>query len=112
MRLASLNKPEIPVLLLGSVAAALHGFILPIFGLLLSSAIKMLYEPPEKMKKDSKFWAILYVILGLVSLMTRSLQNYFIGVAGAKLIERIRSLTFEKVVHQEISWFDDPANSR
>ncbi|CAL0301273.1 unnamed protein product [Lupinus luteus] len=25
--------------------------------------------------------------------------------------ERIRSVTFEKVVHQEITWFDDPSNS-
>ncbi|MCI16475.1 ABC transporter B family member 9-like, partial [Trifolium medium] len=37
--------------------------------------------------------------------------NYFFGIAGGKLIERIRSLTFEKIVHQEIRWFDDPANS-
>lgn len=29
-------------------------------------------------------------------------------IAGGKLVERIRSLTFAKVVHQEISWFDDP----
>ncbi|XP_028764865.1 ABC transporter B family member 9-like [Neltuma alba] len=111
MRLAYLNKPETPVLLLGSVAAAIHGLVFPIFGLLLSSAIRMLYKTPEQMRKESKFWAILYVVLGLVSLVTLPLQNYFFGVAGGKLIERIRSLTFEKVVHQEISWFDDPANS-
>ncbi|KAJ8549049.1 hypothetical protein K7X08_032756 [Anisodus acutangulus] len=34
-----------------------------------------------------------------------------IGVAGAKLIQQIRSITFAKLVYQEISWFDDPANS-
>ncbi|KAK4858209.1 hypothetical protein QYF36_012805 [Acer negundo] len=58
-RLAYLNKPEIPVLCIGSIGA----------------------------------------------------MNYFFGVAGGKLIQRIRSLTFEKVVHQQISWFDDPENS-
>lgn len=36
------------------------------------------------------------------------MQNYFFGMAGSKLIRRMRSLTFQKVVHQEISWFDDP----
>ncbi|XWS12436.1 hypothetical protein CRYUN_Cryun37aG0088600 [Craigia yunnanensis] len=60
-RLASLNKPEVPVLLVGSIAAAIQGIIFPLF--------------------------------------------------GGKLIQRIRSLTFEKVVHQNISWFDDPTNS-
>ncbi|KAF3967837.1 hypothetical protein CMV_008211 [Castanea mollissima] len=110
-RLAYLNKPEFPVLIVGSIAAAIHGVIFPMFGLLLSSAIKMFYEPQEKLQKDSRFWALVFVGLGCLSLAVLPVQNYFFGVAGGRLIERIRSLTFEKVVHQEISWFDDPANS-
>ena len=111
-RLAYLNKPEVPVLVLGSVAAIIHGLVFPMFGFLFSSAITMFFEPPEKQRKDARFWALLYVGLGLVTLVVIPVQNYFFGVAGGKLVERIRSLTFERVVHQEISWFDDPANSR
>lgn len=111
-RLAYLNKTEIPILLVGSVAAAIQGVIFPIFGLLLSSAISMFFEPPSQLRKDSRFWALVYLALGCVTLVAIPLQNYFFGIAGGKLIERIRSLTFEKVVHQQISWFDDPANSR
>ncbi|KAG4917650.1 hypothetical protein JHK85_055931 [Glycine max] len=72
----------------------------------------MFYEPPEKQQKDSSFWALLYVGLGIVTLVIIPVQNYFFGIVGGKLIERIRLPTFEKVVHQEISWFDDSANSR
>jgi ATP-binding cassette subfamily B (MDR/TAP) protein 1 len=111
-RLAYMNKPEIPVLLVGAVAAAIQGVIFPIFGLLLSSAIKMFFEPPSQLRKDSRFWAVVYVSLGCVALVAIPVQNYLFGIAGGKLIQRIRSLTFEKVVHQQISWFDDPANSR
>ncbi|XP_010559276.1 PREDICTED: ABC transporter B family member 9 [Tarenaya hassleriana] len=110
-RLAYLNKPEIPVLLLGSVAAAVHGVVFPIFGLLLSSSITMFFEPPRELKKDSRFWTLIYIVLGIMNLIAIPIQNYFFGVAGGKLIKRIRSLSFDKVVHQEISWFDDPANS-
>ncbi|GAU19631.1 hypothetical protein TSUD_383270 [Trifolium subterraneum] len=110
-RLANLNKPEIPALLLGSIAAIGNGVVFPIFGLVFSSAITMFYKPPEQQKKDARLWSLLYVGLGLFSLVVLPLQNYFFGVAGGKLVERIRSLTFAKVVHQEISWFDDPANS-
>ncbi|KAJ1441010.1 P-loop containing nucleoside triphosphate hydrolase, partial [Sesbania bispinosa] len=111
-RLAYLNKPEVPVLLLGSIAAAINGgVVFPTFGLLFSSAIVMFFKPPEQQQKDARFWTLLYVGLGLVTLVVLPLQNYFFGIAGGKLIERIRSLTFEKVVHQEISWFDDPSNS-
>ncbi|WOK97290.1 ABC transporter B family member 11-like [Canna indica] len=110
-KLAYLNKPELPVLVLGSFAAALYGLIFPVFGILLSSALKMFFSPPHKLRKDSKFWALMYCLLGLLCLILVPIQQYLFGVAGAKLIQRIRSLSFEKVVHQEIAWFDKPSNT-
>ncbi|XP_038883131.1 ABC transporter B family member 9-like [Benincasa hispida] len=110
-RLATLNKPEVPVLLLGCIAAVLGGMVFPIFGLLLSSAIGMFYKPASQLEKESKFWALVYLGLGSLSFCSAPMQNYFFGIAGGKLIERIRSLTFEKIVHQQISYFDDPANT-
>ncbi|KAL6333125.1 hypothetical protein AAG906_028308 [Vitis piasezkii] len=111
IRLAYLNKPETPVLLLGSIAAGFHGIIYPVFGLLISTAIKIFYEPPNELKKDSRVWAFMFIGLGVLAFIALPLQNYSFGIAGGKLIQRICSLSFEKVVHQEISWFDDPANS-
>lgn len=111
-RLATLNKPEVPVLLLGSIAAVMSGMVFPIFGLLLSSAIGMFYKPANQLEKESKFWAVVYLGLGCLACIAAPMQNYFFGIAGGKLIERIRSLTFEKIVHQQISYFDDPANTR
>ncbi|XP_047307497.1 ABC transporter B family member 9-like [Impatiens glandulifera] len=110
-RLAYLNKPELPILLVGTIAAGIHGIVFPIFGLLLSSAIKIFYEPTDQLRKDSKFWSLMYVMMGVVIFIALPIQNYFFGMAGGRLIQRIRSLTFQKVVHQEISWFDNPANS-
>ncbi|KAG0461346.1 hypothetical protein HPP92_021643 [Vanilla planifolia] len=110
-RLAYLNRPEIPVLVLGSFAAAVNGLIYPLFGIIISSAIKTFYEPPHQLRKHATFWSLMYVILGVIAFFVAPLQRYFFGVAGGKLIERLRSLSFERTVHQEISWFDDPANS-
>ncbi|XP_062004874.1 ABC transporter B family member 9-like [Rosa rugosa] len=110
-RLAMMNKNELPILLIGAIAAAGHGVIFPVFGLLLSKAIKMFYEPHSVLREDSKTWAGVYVGMGCLGLVVVPVQNFFFGVAGGKLIQKIRSLTFQKVVHQEISWFDDPANS-
>ena len=112
LKLAYLNKPELPVLLVGSVAAAVHGVLFPIFGLLLSTAIKTFFEPSHELRKHSSIWATVFLCLGIINLLVLPLQNFMFGIAGGKLIERIRSKTFEKVVYQEISWFDDPANSR
>lgn len=111
-RLAHLNKAEIPVLLLGSVAAMVHGTMFPVFGYLLSSSINMFFEPADKLKKDARFWTLIYIVLGLVNLVAVPIQNYFFGIAGGKLIKRIQLMTFDKVLHQEISWFDNTSNSR
>jgi ATP-binding cassette subfamily B (MDR/TAP) protein 1 len=110
-RLAYLNKPEIPILLLGAIAAIINGAILPMFGILLSRVIKSFFEPPHQLRKDSNFWAMMFVILGVVSFLAIPARTYLLSVAGSKLIERIRVMCFEKLVRMEIGWFDEPEHS-
>ncbi|KAL5716448.1 ABC-type xenobiotic transporter [Ranunculus cassubicifolius] len=110
-RLAHINKPETPILVAGFIFAALHGVLMPVFGLLLSTAIKIFYYPPHQLRKDSKFWASMFTLIGCLAVVFIPLEQYLFSVAGGRLIQRIRSMCFEKVVHQEISWFDDSANS-
>jgi ATP-binding cassette subfamily B (MDR/TAP) protein 1 len=110
-RLAGLNKPELPILLLGALAAGVHGVLFPMFGLMISNAIKTFYEPPHELRKHSSFWGLMCVVLGIVSIVSVPVEYFLFGVAGGKLIERIRALSFRSIVHQEVSWFDDPKNS-
>ncbi|KAE8726810.1 ABC transporter B family member 21 [Hibiscus syriacus] len=110
-RLAYLNKPEIPVLLLGTIAAAANGVIFPIFGILISSVIDTFFKPPDEIREDSRFWALIFIALGVASVVVGPAQNYFFSIAGCKLVQRIRSMCFEKVVRMEIGWFDEPENS-
>ncbi|WCJ22615.1 ABC transporter B family member 11 [Euphorbia peplus] len=110
-RLAKLNKPEVPVLIIGAIAACANGVIFPIFGTLLSKVIKAFYEPPEELKKDTRFWSIIFVLLGVGAFIVIPAQFYFFAVAGSKLVQRIRTMCFEKVVHMEVSWFDEPNHS-
>ena len=110
-RLASLNKPEIPALLLGSIAAGVLGVILPILGILLSGAIKSFFEPADELRKDTDFWALMYLFLAIACLLAHPLRSYFFAVAGCKLIKRTRSMCFEKVIYMEVSWFDEPGHS-
>ncbi|CAN1353146.1 ABC transporter B family member 21 [Linum perenne] len=110
-RLAYMNKPEIPVLFFGSIAAIANGVVFPIFGILISQAIKSFYEPPAELKKDTKFWALMFTLLGIVSMIVYPSQTYLFSVAGCRLIQRIRAICFEKVVRMEVSWFDEAENS-
>ncbi|KAI4963352.1 hypothetical protein ZWY2020_014989 [Hordeum vulgare] len=41
----------------------------------------------------------------------RQLEFFLFGMAGGKLVERVRALSFQSIMHQEVAWFDDPSNS-
>ncbi|CAN1762591.1 ABC transporter B family member 21 [Linum perenne] len=110
-RLAYLNKPEIPMLFVGTIAAIGNGVTFPIFGILISRAMKSFYEPPHELSRDSKLWALMFSTIGLASLLVYPTQTYLFSIAGCRLIQRIRSICFEKVVGMEVSWFDEPGNS-
>lgn len=81
-RLTYLNKPEVPVLFFGVVAATANGIILPVFGFLILSLVKTFYEPPHMQRKDSKFWAIMFMVLGMASLLANSATTYLFAVVG------------------------------
>lgn len=111
LRLARLNKPEIPVLILGAISAIVNGAIMPIFGILISSVIKTFYETPHKLRRDSKFWALMFMGIGAISLAAYPARTYLFGLAGNRLIRRIRLMCFKKVVNMEVGWFDEPEHS-
>ncbi|KAH0457329.1 hypothetical protein IEQ34_012644 [Dendrobium chrysotoxum] len=110
-RLAHINKPEALILLLGSVAAFFNGVLYPAYAILLSTMIRTFYEPPHKLKKDSIFWSTMYLVFGAIGLVAIPIRSYLFAIAGAKLIRRIRLMTFQKVVNMEIAWFDQIENS-
>ncbi|XP_062218601.1 ABC transporter B family member 4-like [Phragmites australis] len=110
-RLFHLNMPEVSVLLLGSIAASVHGVIFPLFGIQMSGVIKSFYEPPDKLQKDTSFWALISVVLGVAILISIPAEYFLFAIAGGKLIKRIRTLSFQSIVRQEVSWFDNPSNS-
>lgn len=110
-RIAALNKPEALILVLGTLVSALDGAIFPIFGLFFAKVIIAFFQPPHELRSDSRFWSIIFVLLGVLSLVVYPTHMSLFAVAGGRLIRRIRSMCFEKVVHMEVGWFDEPENS-
>ncbi|CAH8273487.1 unnamed protein product [Arabidopsis lyrata] len=111
-RIAALNKPEIPILILGTLVGAVNGTIFPIFGILFAKVIGAFFKAPQELKRDSRFWSMIFLLLGVASLIVYPTNNYLFAIAGGRLIRRIRSVCFEKVIHMEVGWFDKPENSR
>ncbi|VAH62907.1 unnamed protein product [Triticum turgidum subsp. durum] len=110
-RLFNLSRPEAPILLLAIIAATVHGLLFPSFSIMMSGGIRTFYYPAHQLRKDSTFWALMCLLMAIISLVSIQLEFYLFGVAGGKLIERVRALSFQSIIHQEVAWFDDPSNS-
>lgn len=112
-RLVSLNKAEWHLALLGSLAAIIQGCTFPLFSVLLSSIIRIFYYSDlKRMERKANFWALMFVLLGFASFLSLTVQFWMFSSVGSALVRRIRALTFQKVLSQEIAWFDKPENSR
>ncbi|MCO5571430.1 hypothetical protein L7F22_025170 [Adiantum nelumboides] len=111
VRVAAFNKPEIPIILLGSLAAGLNGAVMPVVGLLFANIIYTFYQPLDEIQERCLVWIHLFVVVACVSMLLVPLQSACFCVAGEKLVRRIRLLTFQKVLHQKMAWFDIGENN-
>ncbi|GJM93463.1 hypothetical protein PR202_ga10021 [Eleusine coracana subsp. coracana] len=65
----------------------------------------------DKLQKDTSFWALISVVLGIANLISIPAEYFLFAIAGGKLIKRIRTISFQSILRQEVSWFDNPSNS-
>ncbi|GJN17985.1 hypothetical protein PR202_gb05096 [Eleusine coracana subsp. coracana] len=65
----------------------------------------------DKLQKDISFWALISVVLGIANLISIPAEYFLFAIAGGKLIKRIRTISFQSILRQEVSWFDNPSNS-
>ncbi|CAA7026287.1 unnamed protein product [Microthlaspi erraticum] len=98
------------------VATAVHGIAYPVQGLLLYTFItnKIFFEHPSHWDDPRKYfisWALMFGGFCLTTAAANFLQNYLLVVLEEQLIKRSRSLSFDKVFHEEIKLFDHTANS-
>uniref|UniRef100_A0A1A9UJ85 Uncharacterized protein n=1 Tax=Glossina austeni TaxID=7395 RepID=A0A1A9UJ85_GLOAU len=112
LRILKWSKPEWGFLLLGAVCSMLYGCTQPVLAIILADLFGSLSlaEPDEVLKRSSRT-ALISVIVGLTACITCLTQTYFFNLAGVWLTSRIRSITFQKVLNQDVGWFDRKENS-
>ncbi|KAK1264070.1 ABC transporter B family member 12 [Acorus gramineus] len=107
-----LQKPELPMLLLGFLLGMHAGAVLSIFPMLLGQALQYYFDDnSSKMKREVGSLSLALVGLGFGSIISMTGQQGFCGWAGTKLTERVRGLLFRSILGQEPGWFDLDENS-
>lgn len=112
LKLLKLNKSEWPYIMVGTLASLINGGSHPAFCVFFAKIIAVFgYDDPDKIKRESDLYCILFAVVGVVSFFTYFLQGYMFGRSGEVLTMRLRHLAFKAMLRQEISWFDDKKNN-
>ncbi|XP_015281625.1 PREDICTED: ATP-binding cassette sub-family B member 5 [Gekko japonicus] len=106
-RILALNKPEFCVIAVGVIAAAIGGCVTPAFAILFGKIIGVY---AKKESQTRVLLSLMFLLLGVISLVTYILQGFMFGRSGEALTMRLRSLSFKALLQQEIGWFDDHKN--
>ncbi|CAH8566706.1 unnamed protein product [Schistosoma curassoni] len=112
LRVLQLNKPELPLIIIGCFCCLVNGTAQPAFALLYTEVydIFTLRSNPDLMSSRISLISGMMVLIGVLRFAASLCQGFLFGKSGEKLIKRIRSMVFEAMLRQEIAWFDEPEN--
>ncbi|TLD10736.1 hypothetical protein PgNI_05483 [Pyricularia grisea] len=110
---ASFNRPELTLILLGVVFVVLAGCAQPTQAVLYAKAITAITTSAnhEQLQRDTDFWALMLLALGLAQLIFYAIQGTCLGIGSEKLTSRARSMAFRVMLRQEIAFFDREENT-
>ncbi len=111
-KILKFNAPEWSWILLGVISSTLVGTTQPLFALLLSQIYGLFAEPNlEEQKRLTSIYAISIFFVGFGRGILQLLSSLGFAKSGEALTERMRKLTFNALLRQEMCYFDEEANS-
>ena len=116
MEIMRMNSPEWPYILLGVIGSFIVGLSTPIYAILFSNILEVLTPTTDAQqqadqREKGNFYSLMFLILGIVVGFAAFAQSFAFSVAGESLTSRLRGLTFQAILKQEIGWFDQESNS-
>jgi len=109
MVIAKFNKSEWWLMLLGLVFSVIAGGGQPTQAVFFSKSITALSKPRsqyDELKHEVSFWALMYLMLGLVQFFVLIIQGTAFAYCSERLIHRARDRAFRTILRQDIAYFD------
>ncbi|KNC84133.1 hypothetical protein SARC_03632 [Sphaeroforma arctica JP610] len=103
MQLLKMNRPEIPTMLVGMVAAVITGLLWPVFAYAMG---EMIFVYMTLNEDQAQKWIKTFLALAGIALFTNSIMYWCFGAAKQKLTRRLRVSTFRMFMKQDMGFFD------
>jgi ATP-binding cassette subfamily B (MDR/TAP) protein 1 len=102
-----LNQPEKAFILLGIAASVFAGAAYPIQAIFFGNAVVSIVSPVLSTDgHPPKFWALMYLFLGIAQIVLYALQGTCFAVASARLAYRTRTRAFASLINQDMAFYD------
>ncbi|UJR17223.1 hypothetical protein I4U23_004118 [Adineta vaga] len=112
LAILKLNRPELPSIVIGTLASVYNGGLEPLTSVLLSEIITVYQEcDTEVQDKEIKFYVICFILLAILTFLTMFTQDFIFAYSGESLTKRLRTRAFQTILRQEITWFDHSDNN-
>jgi ABC-type multidrug transport system fused ATPase/permease subunit len=112
LKILKFNAPEWPWILLGTISSGLIGVTQPLFAFFLSLIYGLFADPNlEKQKRLTSIYAISIFLVGFSRGILQFLSSLGFAKSGEALTMRMRKLSLNALLRQEIGYFDEEANS-
>ena len=111
-RIWAMATDELPLIILGSVAALVCGGVWPAFSIIFSQMMDAFTacDPQERYEKGLMY-SLIFLAIGGATFIGFTVMMSCFAMAGERLVAKIRKLAFQAMLRQEIAWFDDDDNS-
>jgi len=104
--------PELPLIMLGLLASICKGATMPILAVIFSEMIVTWFgSDMDVMRTTSLYWSFFFYGLAILTGLFEFTQKSVFERVGERLTTRLRSDTFRAMLRQDVSWFEDGANS-
>ena len=71
-------------MLIGTLASAGSGAVMPVFAFLFGEMLGALSQPADKARADSVFYAVIFVVFGILAGLAMFLQSIMFAVSGSR----------------------------
>ncbi|CRG92998.1 ABC transporter B family member 1, putative [Plasmodium gallinaceum] len=100
-------KKEVIIIILSIIVAA---GLYPLFALLYAKYVSTLFDF-KNLESNSNRYSLYILFISIAMLISETLKNYYNNLIGEKVEKTVKYKLFENILHQEISFFDNDANS-
>ncbi|XP_054768746.2 ATP-dependent translocase ABCB1-like [Lytechinus pictus] len=111
LEILKLNSPEWYYIVIGCIFAGALGVAMPAFAILFSEVIAIFSLPPDEMRDESVFWALMFLALGGAFFVSNSITGICFSISGEELTLRLRKKAFWTILRQDCAYFDQPSHS-